>query len=457
MSRYLCIHGDFSLPPRRDPLTGELEREAGAAPFRNLYEQVTADCYRPNAVLGNFDLMSFDMAPALLDWLEQRDAATYSRILAADRGSAIAATFHHVILPLLSRRAKMTQVAWGLEAFESHFGRKSEGLWLTDMAVDDETLDVLAESGVKFTLLSSEQIRGEMSAGAGPYRVRLETGREIGVFARDHALSDKIAFELNRLGGAGIFAARHLAPRRDEGLLLIATDGETYGHCHVGEEMFLRYLLRQEASNAGYQIVSLTGFWRDHPPAAEAHIVSPSSWSCRHGVERWQRECDCASPAAWKSPLRAALVRLADAADAIYEREARAAGFDPWALRNGYGQVLMSRTTGSAYLLGHEKRALTSEAEERVLTLLAAQVNRFAMCNSFAFFGDQLGTLEARNVLAQAGRVTGLVTQATGQDLSGDLLRDLALVTDPQGEHTAAELYAEIVQPSGRAASGARS
>lgn len=449
MFKYLCIHGDFSLPPRQDPFTGELEREAGAAPFRNLYEQVTADCYRPNAVLGNFDLMSFDVAPALLDWLERRDAATYSRILAADRGSAMAAPYHHVILPLLPRRAKMTQVAWGLEAFESHFGRKSEGLWLTDMAVDDETLDVLAESGVEFTLLSSEQIRGELSAGAGPYRVRLETGREIDVFVRDHTLSDKIAFELGRLGGAGMFAARHLAPRRDEGLLLIATDGETYGHCHVGEEMFLRYLLRQEASNAGYQVVSLTGFWRNHPPTAEVHVISPSSWSCRHGIERWQRECDCASPAAWKSPLRAALVRLADAADAIYEREARAAGLDPWVLRDGYGQVLMNRTTGSAYLLGHEKHALKRDAEERVLTLLAAQVNRFAMFNSFAFFGDQFGTLEMRNVLAHAGHVAGLIRQAIGQDLSGDLLRDLSPVTDLQGEHTAAELYAEIIQAQG--------
>ena len=449
MLKYLCIHGDFSLPPRQDPFTGELEREAGAAPFRNLYEQVTADCYRPNAVLGNFDLMSFDVAPALLDWLERRDAATHSRILAADRGSAMAATYHHIILPLLPRRAKMTQVAWGLEAFESHFGRKSQGLWLTDMAVDDETLDVLAESGVKFTLLSSEQILGELSAGAGPYRVRLETGREIDIFVRDHALSDKIAFELNRLGGAGIFAARHLAPRQDEGLLLIATDGETYGHCHVGEEMFLRYLLRQEAANAGYQVVTLPGFLRNHPPTAEAHIISPSSWSCSHGVERWQRECDCASPAAWKSPLRAALVHLADAADTIYEREMRAAGLDPWVLRDGYGQVLMNRTTGSAYLLGHEKNALTRDAEERVLTLLAAQVNRFAMFNSFAFFGDQFGTLEMRNVLAHAGRVSGLIRQATGQDLSGDLSRDLASVTDLQGEHTAAELYAEIAQAHG--------
>ena len=301
--KYLCVHSHFSLPPRQDPLTGELPREASAAPFRNLYEQVTADCYRPNAVLGNFDLMSFDVAPTLLSWLEARDAATYSRIFSADRGNAIATTYHHVILPLLSRRDKVTQIAWGLKAFECSFGRKAAGLWLPDMAVDAETLDVLAECGVGFTLLSSEQVQGDLRFGAGPYRVRTASGREIAVFVRDRALSDKISFELNWLGGAGMFAARHLAPRTDDGLLLIATDGETYGHHHPDEEMFLRYLLHQEAPHAGYQVAPLSGFLRDHPPQSELTVDGPSSWSCSHGVQRWQCECECAMAAAWKELL----------------------------------------------------------------------------------------------------------------------------------------------------------
>jgi hypothetical protein len=444
--KYLCVHGHFSLPPRQDPLTGELSREADAAPFRNLYEQVTADCYRPNAVLGNFDLMSFDVAPTLLNWLEARDAATYSRVFSADRGNAIATTYHHVILPLLSRRDKVTQIAWGLKAFECCFGRKADGLWLPDMAVDAETLDALAECGVGFTLLSSEQVQGNLKFGAGPYRVRTASGREIAIFVRDRALSNKISFELNWLGGAGMFAARHLAPRADDGLLLIATDGENYGHHHPGEEMFLRYLLRQEAPHAGYQVSPLSGFLRDHPPQGELTVVGPSAWSCSHGVQRWQRECECASPAAWKAPLREALVRLADAADAIYEREAREAGLDPWLVRHGYADVLLNRVIGPVYLAGHVERVLTRQDKDCVLTLLSAQINRQAMFTSYAFFGTEFGTREMRNVLANAARVVGLVAQATGEDLSDTMRRDLALVTDPRGEHTAMEIYAEIVE-----------
>ena len=452
--KYLCVHGHFSLPPRQDPLTGELSREADAAPFRNLYEQVTADCYRPNAVLGNFDLMSFDVAPTLLNWLEARDAATYSRIFSADRGNAIATTYHHVILPLLSRRDKVTQIAWGLEAFECCFGRKADGVWLPDMAVDAETLDVLAECGVGFTLLSSEQVQGSLRFGAGPYRVRTASGREIAIFVRDRALSNKISFEINWMGGAGMFAARHLAPRTDCELLLIATDGETYGHHHPGEEMFLRYLLRQEAPHAGYQITPLSGFLRDHPPQGELTVIGPSSWSCGHGVQRWERECECASPAAWKAPLREALIHLADAADTLYEREAREAGLDPWLVRHGYADVLLNRIIGPVYLashatLLHARRAehiLTRQEKDRVLTLLSAQFYRQAMFTSYAFFGTEFGTLEMHNVLANAARVVGLIAQATGEDLSDMLRRDLALVTDPRGEHTAMEIYTEIVE-----------
>ncbi len=442
--RYLCVHAHFSLPPRQDPFTGEIPHDANAAPFRNLYEQATADCYLPNAVLGNFDLLSFDIASTLMNHLEVHEAATYSRILAADRGNAIATTFHPVLLPMLPRRDKITEVVWGLRAFQTHFGRPAIGLWLPEMAVDDETLDVLVECGVEFTLLSAEQLQGELSQGAGPYGVQTPNG-PVAIFARDRALSDKVSFELNWLGGAGIFAARYLTPRPDDGLLLIATDGETYGHYHPGEEMFLRYLLQQEAPHAGYQVVPLTGFLRDHTPEVEVRVLSPSSWSCVHGDEHWL-ECGCSSPAEWKSPLCAALHRLADAVDCIYEREARAGGLDPWRVRDGFADVLMDRIPDLMYLASCETRALTRAAEERLLLLLHAGAHRLAMFSYYAFASTDFDSMDMRYVVGHAARAISLVAHATGQDLSADLRRDLALATDPRGDRTATEIYTEIVE-----------
>jgi hypothetical protein len=443
----LCIHAHLSLPPRRDPLTGEASRDPGTAPFRNLYEQVTADCYLPNAVLGNFDLISFDIATAVLAHMETQEAAAYSRILAADRGNAIATTFHPVALPGLSRRDKLTQVAWGRCAFLTHFGREPDGLWLHEMAVDDETLDVLAESGTKFTLLSAEQLRGDVSKGAGPYRVRTASGREIAIFARDQALSDKISFELNWLGGAGMFAARYLANRPDEGLLLIATAAETYGHYHLGEEMFLRYLVQREALQAGYQIAPLSGFLRDHPPQVDVQIFSPSSW--RAGGERVNAKQQLESVgtcAAWTAPLCSALRTLAEAIDVLYEREARAAGLDAWATRNGFADVLLERVPELAYLATREVHTIERATEERLLLLLQAQAHRLAMFSSYALEETEFGSIAMRYVIAHAARAVSLVAHATGDDLSGDVRRDLALATDPRGDRTATEIYTEIVE-----------
>jgi hypothetical protein len=268
----------------------------------------------------------------------------------------------------------------------------------------------------------------------------LRGGRELAIFARDPILSNKIAFELNWLGGAGMFAARYLAPHPDDGLLLIATHGETYGHHHPGEEMFARYLLQQEALNAGYQVVPLAGFLRDHPPEVEARLPGPSSWraSSKDGMEPGQ--------SAWTVPLRAALDHLAEAADAIYEREARAAGLDPWALRNGYADVLTNRTMDLLYLAGQAERALTRPAEERVLTLLRAQAHRLAMLDNSAFSGTEFNSIEMRIAVAHAARATHLIALAASEDLSDDLGRALALATDSRSEHTAKEIYIEIVE-----------
>ena len=86
-----------------------------------------------------------DFGPTLLTWLERARPEVYEDILRADimaqerfsgHGSALAHPFHHLILPLLSRADKETEVRWGIRDFEDRFGRFPEGMWLPEMAVD---------------------------------------------------------------------------------------------------------------------------------------------------------------------------------------------------------------------------------------------------------------------------------------------------------------------------------
>src|SRR5581483_10140526 len=120
----------------------DVPREAGAEPYHDFNEKITAECYRPNAALGNFSRISFDLGPTLADWLERHDRATYRRILEQERlyytrcgcSNALAHVYSHAIMPLATPREKRIQVAWGLADFRHRFGHKAPGLWLAETA-----------------------------------------------------------------------------------------------------------------------------------------------------------------------------------------------------------------------------------------------------------------------------------------------------------------------------------
>ena len=197
--RFVCVHGHFYQPPREDPWTGKVPREASAAPFHDWNERITAECYGPNA--DNYSRISFNFGPTLLSWMEANAPQAYGRVLAADvesrerfsgHGSALAQAYGHMILPLARPRDKRTQVYWGIRDFEHRFGRSPEGMWLPETAVDTETLEFLAELGIRFTILSPHQALEWRDLGQvgwqeaqgtleprRPYEIRLPSGARI--------------------------------------------------------------------------------------------------------------------------------------------------------------------------------------------------------------------------------------------------------------------------------------
>src|SRR6059036_1540740 len=177
--RFVTIHGHFYQPPRENPWLEAVEVQDSAAPYHDWNERVTAECYAPNTaarrvdsanrildIVNNFEKISFNVGPTLMTWPERHAPDVYARVLDADRlsvqtrnghGNAIAQIYNHMILPLASRRDKVTQVRWGLADFRHRFGREPEGMWLPETAVDDESLEALADEGVGFTILAPGQ------------------------------------------------------------------------------------------------------------------------------------------------------------------------------------------------------------------------------------------------------------------------------------------------------------
>ena len=76
-SRSVVIHGHFYQPPRENPWLEAIEPQPSAHPYRDWNERITAECYRPNAELGTFEQLSFNVGPTLLSWLESHHRDTY--------------------------------------------------------------------------------------------------------------------------------------------------------------------------------------------------------------------------------------------------------------------------------------------------------------------------------------------------------------------------------------------
>ena len=440
MSRSVVVHGHFYQPPRENPWTGEVDPEPSDAPFHDWNQRIDSECYAPMAqarVLGPdgevegrdnlYASMSFDVGPTLFEWMEIHAPSTYASILEADRlsveklghGNALAMPYHHTILPLASYRDKVTEVRWGIDDFRRRFKREPEGMWLPETAVDEETLDVLADQGILFTILAPHQVE-KISEQGLPLRFKGGSEREIALCIYDDKLSADIAF--GRLIRDGALLASHLDPDDRKLITAAAMDGETFGHHHHFGEMALARAFRVLAERENVQVENFASFLARNPPQEDAVLVAPSSWSCSHGVERWRSNCGCAlapgkhTSQDWRVDLREGLEWLAGEVHEIFERDGEDLFMaDPWLIRDQYGEVVSGSVAKAfEFIAGNISRRNDEGRIERAAELLEMEDAALKMFTSCAWFFDDLARIETIQVLKYA---------AFAIELSGDAER----------------------------------
>lgn len=472
-SHLLTLHCHFYQPPRENPWTDEIDREPSAAPFNNWNERINEECYRANAfarifqddgkvvgIQNNYAFISFNFGPTLLSWIRQHAPDVYTRIQQGDResllrlghGNAIAQGYNHIIMPLASRRDKVTQTRWAIDDFRFHYGRDPEAMWLPETAVDTETLDVLAEHGLKFVILAPNQaarvrplaggdwedVRGARIDPSQAYLVKLPGGRSIAAFFYDGPISHDISFGdvlmssanfVNRLRGC-------IDPQRPHSQLIhLASDGETFGHHKRYAERTLAYALSELAPEAGFEIINYATYLERYPPQVEAEIVENTAWSCAHGVGRWSHNCGCHTGGQpgwhqqWRAPLRTALDNLRATLDTAYMQHSAELFTDPWAVRDDFGAVLPHRHD-TAYVREFLDRAagrnLTDAEATRALVLLEMQRQAMMMYASCGWFFNDISGLETAQVLKYAAHGIDLLTRLGHGDPTHHFIRDLA-------------------------------
>ncbi len=492
MEKYICIHGHFYQPPRENAWLEVIEVQDSAHPYHDWNERISAECYAPNAasrilengvikdIINNYSKISFNFGATLLSWMEAYDRETYEAILEADKqsikhfsghGSAMAQVYNHIIMPLANRNDKITQIVWGIRDFESRFGRRPEGMWLAESAVDTESLELLAEHDIKFTVLAPRQAKAYRKAGdehwhelrdggvdtKRPYRCNLPSGKSIVLFFYHGDIAQGVAF--NGLLNNGQKFAEQLLNSFDSNsnepqLVHIATDGETYGHHHKHGDMALAYCLDYIDQHKHARITNYAEYITKVPVQYEVQIHENSSWSCVHGVERWRNDCGCNTGGRegwtqqWRKPLRESLDWLRDRLNEVYVRETTGLLRDPWAARNEYINVILHRNddTVRKFLKDH---CIKDVEPNRVLQLMEMQRNAMLMYTSCGWFFDEISGIETTQILQYACRAIQLMVQVGGLDIEEEFVKRLeAAPSNVEALENGAHVYHKYVIPS---------
>ena len=490
--KFICIHGHFYQPPRENAWLEVIEVQDSAHPYHDWNERISAECYGPNAasrildeksvinnIVNNYSKISFNFGPTLLSWMETNDKETYEAILEADKqsikkfsghGSAIAQVYNHIIMPLANRRDKETQVLWGIRDFIHRFKREPEGMWLAETAVDYETLEILAEHNIKFTVFAPRQAKAIRKIGEQnwvdvndrtidtrkSYRCNLPSGKSITVFFYDGDISQSVAFN-GLLYDGKRFADNlisHFGDQESPQLVHIATDGETYGHHHKHGEMALAYCLDYIDKMEDVALTNYAEYAARFPPTEEAWIIENSSWSCVHGIERWRNDCGCNSGGkpgwnqSWRKPLRESLDWLRDAISELFEREAGKLLKNCWDARNDYINVILRRSDDSIRRFLHEHAQVAVNATQ-VLRLMEMQRHAMLMYTSCGWFFDEISGIETTQILQYACRSIQLTRQISEVDMEFEFLKRLEeAASNIPALGNGAQVYGKYVTPS---------
>lgn len=454
--RGFCIHAHFYQPSREDPFTGKIPDEPGAVPYANWNERILATCYQPNVEERNFSELSFNLGPTLTRWMGENAPEVLEKIVKEDAlnltlygaGNAIAQPYHHSILPLALAEDKRTQVAWGIAAFKHVFGRDPVGMWLPEAAVDYETLRILASYGIKFTILAPWQV--DIIEGESPYCVDLGNGKSIVVFVYHGGLSSTISFDTFATSNADAFAEFYLKPEIDRyntnQFLLIASDGELYGHHQPYRDKFLSRLLDGSSNGIGLRATYPALWLKNHQVTGKACIFENTSWSCYHGVERWRADCECTPGSTWKTGLREGLVKIAALIDEAFVETSRTHGLDPYAARNDFIQVVLGKYSFDEWLEGSVGKELSTIGKRRLDNLFKAQWLRHQMFTSCGWFFDELTRIEPRNNLAYAAHAVVLMESIYGRDFHTPALQALSQAVSKASGESARDLFISAYQ-----------
>jgi alpha-amylase/alpha-mannosidase (GH57 family) len=185
------------------------------------------------------------------------------------------------------------QVSRGIEYFREVFGFAPTGMWPSEGSVSNETLAIISGCGINWIATDEEILAKSMDGGLGSnkerlYRPWLFAGKqgEIGVFFRDHQLSDLVGFTYSQWDAGR--AVSDLCGRLNaikarvggEGRVVpIILDGENAWEYYPDNAYdFLQGMYRGIAESAALNLTTCSEVLKHTRFDGRLHNIHPGSW-----------------------------------------------------------------------------------------------------------------------------------------------------------------------------------
>ncbi len=375
-------------------------------------------------LLSVYSHISFNFGPTLFSWIEDHYPQLAASIIQADsisakiygEGAAMAQAYNHRILPHCSAKDKMLQIKWGMEYFESKFKRKAKAVWLPETAVDNETLEALIACQVEFSVLSTSQadkslIDSEENIYLEPFNYvsKNQNGKKLTLFFYNQDLSLKITQEMPNTEKYYLRILSAFKADNNPALLSIASDGENYGHHLKDGDKALSYLIKKILSDKKIVLTNYASWLKNFKAEKEIKIKENTSWSCPHGLGRWEKECGCRIDKSmksqeWRTDLKFFTDELGEKAEKLYYATVNNLLKDPDEALFSYWQCIDKRKPDFTLNFVHSRaiKPLTPDETRKTLTALEMMKSAQLMRTSCAWFFDDISSIEPLNAIREA-------------------------------------------------------
>ncbi|MBI2995654.1 MAG: DUF3536 domain-containing protein [Candidatus Melainabacteria bacterium] len=411
--------------------------------------EITPQCYEALAKGGVFKALAFNFGPTLLKDLWMHAPLVYDKIIESEKAStdrfeghsnALAqASPNHAILPLAKNGDKLTHIRWALAEYEMHYKKRPEGVWLPETAVDEGTLALLADEGIKYTILSPTQAKQFRKIGSDDkswqdagwegknvdpsyaYKVHFKDekykNKNINVFFYDHKFQNNIAFPNGSdswvYDRSENFLHRWFGARGD--FKHFGIDGETFGWHQKGKASLLAGAVniidtkKKDWQSAEFMNYGL--FLEKNPPQMEVQIYNNSSWSCDVELNRWgqlvreEKEQNGNKwledryslygithwHPSWRVQFRNALDSLNTSLKLVYEKNAPKYFKDPEKAALDYGLVVSNSRSFYEFFDLHKKPNADIDKAYKLLEMQKFMKYMFTSCG---WFHEYVGRIE---------------------------------------------------------------